>query len=895
MARLKFVRAVRVFALVGIVAAAVAASETLVLGQTLPGLQAQTEGQFVPRVFKDKAGAHKYSIFVPAHYSPDKKWPVILYLHGAGERGTDGVLQTTVGLGPFVKERAATFPFLVVFPQCEDLTSRKLDGWLADTPDAKRALRILDDVERDYSVDRQREILTGLSMGGAGVWSIGSATASRWAGLLVVSGLGKVADAPKLKNTPIWVLHGSKDIAVPIDKDQSMVEAVRAAGGHPYFTALPEARHVIGHVVYSDDAVYQWMLNPQSEPQPENIVLNSKRAPTAAEMGFDINNSFVPAAVIPQAVFLRVNKDAIDSLMSILPEMVPQNALSGSIAGVHRSTHTIGMNFNIDVAGMNYHGELAQLRLEPHSSGWATLHVGFRNMVMEVPQSQVSGRLASATAGPMYVSIGMHRPVWLSVPLRPYVERGRIRFASREPRFEIPEDEYHVSTPSVEAHGLPFIRGRVSNQFSTNLVSGAYAKKSEVEQMVVRSVPRMIAMLEAKMDQLFATPRTIGSWPMPALQPRYMLWANATHIDESGVSVIVGMTISRPGFDSSPCRVRTIDRRSLNFFELPESPGIQVGVSGGLLEGITAAMIAADGCRSDLSDLNPIGFAPFENSHWITQVIPDLARYGDKLRVRTRADLVEPIQISADESDVAGVSFGSPNTMQPSKKLIFSLPCIRLTVDVKTTPDQSQWTPCAQIDVKLVQKLHMDLKRPDFDSRAINFDSSGIPEAVGTAQFCEGFLPRNPRIETDQIARAFGEGWRTGGQMQLLRDMPTPDMKIGSVKLRIADVGWIDPFTVRFYESAHTRVTNPGRDPIEYYIRGEASVWGGPYRLKPGGYHEFNVPYDLIVRYRTPSGEFYRTAAAGTNLLLVPADESYGMQSMPTNKFAARYGSAFTN
>ena len=93
-------------------------------------LRSATAG-FEDRVFNDADGEHRYSVFLPKDYSPDQKWPVILFLHGAGERGTDGKRQLTLGLGPVVKHQADTFPAIAVFPQCEDLQGRYLTGWLA--------------------------------------------------------------------------------------------------------------------------------------------------------------------------------------------------------------------------------------------------------------------------------------------------------------------------------------------------------------------------------------------------------------------------------------------------------------------------------------------------------------------------------------------------------------------------------------------------------------------------------------------------------------------------------------------------------------------------------------------------------------------------------------------
>ena len=434
---------------------------------------------------------------------------------GPAPAGMITVCKSSTAWRRTVRVRADSFPFVVVFPQCEDRITRNTDGWLADSADGKRAQKILDDVEREYSIDRKREILTGPSMGGVGCWSFATANPQRWAGVLIVSGLARPQDAPKLKDLPIWVCQGDKDQAMPIESDRKMVEAINAAGGHATLTVLPGAKHVIAHVVYSDDDVYSWMLDPKSEPRQEQIIAQADRQPTPAELGFDINTAFVPAAEIPQAVYLRLGKDALESLTSTLPEMLPANALAGSVGGSQHSGHAAGMSFQMNLSGMNYRGQLERITIDCREDGWAILHLGLRNMMLEVQQSQLSGRLVSATAGPMYVTIAERRPVWLSIPLKPYVESGRIRFDVGAPQFSIPADDFHVSTPSVEAHGLPIIRHEVSNRFQEQLVSGAYEKKPEIERLVIGSVPKLISQLEAKMDQQFETPRVIGSWPMP--------------------------------------------------------------------------------------------------------------------------------------------------------------------------------------------------------------------------------------------------------------------------------------------------------------------------------------------------------------------------------------------
>lgn len=123
------------------------------------------EHGFVSKVYKGKEGESKYVVFVPHDYKGDKDYPLILFLHGAGERGTDGKKQAMVGLGKAIKDKKEKFPFIVVFPQAQKT-------WQAGSPDGKRALGILDEVQKDYKVDPKRIYLTGLSMAATarGAW-----------------------------------------------------------------------------------------------------------------------------------------------------------------------------------------------------------------------------------------------------------------------------------------------------------------------------------------------------------------------------------------------------------------------------------------------------------------------------------------------------------------------------------------------------------------------------------------------------------------------------------------------------------------------------------------------------------------------------------------------------
>src|SRR4051794_17937236 len=132
-----------------------------------PARAADSARGFLDLVHKDAKGREaKYVLFVPHDYKGDKPSPLILFLHGAGETGTDGKRQTMVGLGPVVQKQEKTFPFFVLFPQSQKRT------WQADFDDAQRALDMLAEVQKTYKIDPKRIYLTGLSMGGYGTWSL---------------------------------------------------------------------------------------------------------------------------------------------------------------------------------------------------------------------------------------------------------------------------------------------------------------------------------------------------------------------------------------------------------------------------------------------------------------------------------------------------------------------------------------------------------------------------------------------------------------------------------------------------------------------------------------------------------------------------------------------------
>jgi predicted peptidase len=203
--------------------------------------------------FKATIGC-KYLVYLPEGYGEKgKKWPLVMYLHGAGERGDN--LEKVKGNGwPLLIEQSKKFKFIIVAPQCPEG-----QWWTAKT---ETLMALLDDIESNYDVDKDRVYLTGLSMGGFGSWMLGSCHPDRFAAIAPICGGGDSLFAREdLKRVPIWAFHGAKDDVVPVERSKEMVDAVNAAGGNAKLTIYPEAKHDSWTQTYKNPALYEWFLS----------------------------------------------------------------------------------------------------------------------------------------------------------------------------------------------------------------------------------------------------------------------------------------------------------------------------------------------------------------------------------------------------------------------------------------------------------------------------------------------------------------------------------------------------------------------------------------------------------------------------------------------------------
>ena len=232
-------------------------------GSTMKAKAQSTEAALTAKTFKWKisaAGEMRYLSYVPPDYTRQggKRWPLMLFLHGAGERGTN--LQRVAIHGPpkLVKQGKA-FPFILIAPQCPEG-----ERWHEET-----LLKLLDYATRGYAVDTNRVYLTGLSMGGYGTWKLGILHPERFAAIVPICGGGETIDVllagrergAALKSLPVWAFHGGKDPVVPVAESERMVNALKKAGvKEAKLTVYPEAQHDSWTETYNNPELYEWLL-----------------------------------------------------------------------------------------------------------------------------------------------------------------------------------------------------------------------------------------------------------------------------------------------------------------------------------------------------------------------------------------------------------------------------------------------------------------------------------------------------------------------------------------------------------------------------------------------------------------------------------------------------------
>ena len=215
-----------------------------------------------------------YRMLSPKKIVKGKTYPLVLFLHGAGERGTDNDKQLVHGCGEFAKpNNRQKYPCFVVAPQCPDGKRWVEVDWnlpshtMPEKPSVslKAALELVEKLAAELPVDKSRIYITGISMGGFGTWDAIQRRPELFAAAIPVCGGGDVAQAPKLKDMPIWAFHGDKDSVVMPRRTKDMVEAIAKAGGSATLSLYPGVDHNSWTATYSNPQVLAWLFEQKKK------------------------------------------------------------------------------------------------------------------------------------------------------------------------------------------------------------------------------------------------------------------------------------------------------------------------------------------------------------------------------------------------------------------------------------------------------------------------------------------------------------------------------------------------------------------------------------------------------------------------------------------------------
>ncbi len=243
------------------------------LGAAVPGFADTntTATGFLDKAVTVDGKTQRYALYVPDAYNAEKAWPLIVFLHGSGERGDDNLQQTEVGIGRAIRMHRDWFPALVLMPQCPEGYF-----WDAAIPTIEAAMA---QTQRAYNVNDRAITLTGLSLGGYATWIWGSTKTDTFAALMPICGGGNLLDLKtkcpiidekafgsiqervgKLRKVPIWAFHGADDDVVPAARSRYMVERVKKAGGKVRYKEFKKTGHNSWDQAYGYKRAIVWLL-----------------------------------------------------------------------------------------------------------------------------------------------------------------------------------------------------------------------------------------------------------------------------------------------------------------------------------------------------------------------------------------------------------------------------------------------------------------------------------------------------------------------------------------------------------------------------------------------------------------------------------------------------------
>lgn len=819
------------------------------LWMSIDGLPAAaTDTGFVSRTFVDSDGEHQYAVYLPRDYSSDRPWPVVLYLHGAGFSGADGRRQTEGGLGAVIRSEG-DFPAIVVFPQSEDSDSPLLRRWTALGPDGRRAIKILEEVERAYAVDPARRILAGWSMGGYGAWSLAAAEHDRWSAVVAVSGGGSIELAPHI-TAPVWAIHGGADRAIPPLQSEMLVDSVNQAGGRAVLSVLPGVGHDAWRYAFLSQAVRDWMLAP-APGVPDTRRLESEVATLASSGRTEaLDGEFRPALIIPRAISVRIGNDALRTLAYGAPAAIDPQMLSGRLNDLEFDFTAAGELFHITQEQVAYDVHLHRVLIEAQASGVVRLRVGLQPLTITIGATHVRSPTRVADAGPIAIRLGHRYPLWVDLVLRPSVSAGRFLLSIDRAGFEIPDANWLVTAPEDVTVTGPDLTPELVR---IALQGGLYTRRAEIEKCVRDFLPELVERLEERLQPSSVDRIVATIWPMPVFRPRLRLQPDAISVDGDGMSLVLNLAAA--SFNAEPRTGGPIVTRPMGpqAAELPHSRALELGIEPGVLQALSGMIVDAHAAHIDVRDMPEPEFALLGDRAELNRILPELARRDDALEVRTELDLAAPFVVErADSADT--VQFTStagnaaPGDPPDTLRADFEIPRLIVAIHVRDRTLGPDWRPYAEFDVRLAHSAALQLNCGGSRQCQAELRWTGQPTIDVAGGYVDATADANAAIDRRRLAELVNNCWSAWTDGGAVLQGEIPDLSLGDARLRIETLQWRGAELVARYRTPETHITNSGSRLIDYAVRGPYSDWSPRRQLQPGETDVYAVPSSLLVR-----------------------------------------------
>lgn len=508
-------------------------------------------GQFEQRVFTDATGPHKFSVYVPAGPVPEAGWPSLVFLHGAGQRGSDGEAQLSNTMAVAIEEytrHGREWPFVTIFPQCEDLQGQALLGWTANSPDGVRVMSILANVGRELHLDPQRYVLAGWSMGGYGAWSLACQQPYAWSRVLIISGGSIEPHLSTLslsrEKTPVWAIHGETDPLIPVDQTRTLVNAVNQAEGNARLTIVPGAGHDVWRRALADPRVLDWLKGGPLPATSEFDRELAKVPPLPLRSQYYLKH-LSPGQRVTGAVSALVGNDQLAALSDLVRQqlLTDPRLEQGKLPDIQRSFGSGAAALSAQLRELSYVAIPGEIDVRGVSGGRLEVRVAFQKLALTIGESELTTGKDWARTGPVVIEFGRRRPAELVIEVQPVSTQQGVSLKLLQSEFRCDEGNWYIHPPTqIEVRSETYTAWHIS----TGLVGSLYLARKEIVEQITSVVPGLLERLDAQMQLVDAQPLALLLSPLPVMTPDVRLIPQKVSVSQQGLSANFDLLVLLP-------------------------------------------------------------------------------------------------------------------------------------------------------------------------------------------------------------------------------------------------------------------------------------------------------------------------------------------------------------